>query len=108
MLVVQHGSELGDLQILVANVLDSGNNPQFGYELDLAGGSREGNLKTGGGANHGLGVSTDDRKIKSTERQREHNDAKVRVTRLRPGVYQPRNTTLFIPPGTRDSAAAEL
>ena len=101
-LVIQHGSQLEDLQILVTNVLDGGNDPQLGY-LDLVGGSRERNLKTGGGANHGLGISTEGCKIKSEERQREHGDGKVRATGLRLGVFQPRHLTLFIPPGTRDS-----
>ena len=90
-LVVQHGSQLEDLQILITNVLDGGNDPQFGHKLDLVGGSRERNLETGGGANHGLGISTDGRKIKSKERQREHGDGKVRATGLRLGIFQPRH-----------------
>ena len=69
MVVVQYGSELDDLQIFVANVGDSGSDPQFGHGRDIVGGSREGNLKTSGGANHGVGVSTDDCKIESYERQ---------------------------------------
>ena len=66
-LVIQYSPGLNDLQILVTNVLDSGNDPQFGHGCDFVGGSREGNLKTGGGANHGLGVSTDGCKAKSEE-----------------------------------------
>ena len=66
-LVVQYGSELDDLQILVANVLDGGNDPQLGRGRDFVGGSREGNLKTGGGASHGFGVSTDGCKTKGDE-----------------------------------------
>ena len=66
-LVIQHSPELDDLQILVTNVLDSRNDPQFGYGRDFVGRSREGNLKTGGDANHGLGVSTDGCKTESDE-----------------------------------------
>ena len=76
MLVIQHGSELEDLQILIADVLDSGNDPHIGRGRDLAGWSRERNLETASGANRGLGVSTDDRKAKSDQRQREHDDVK--------------------------------
>ena len=75
-LLIQHSSELADRQILVANVLDSGDDPDFGYRRDRVGRSREGNLKTIGGANGGLSVSADGRKTKSKERQRAHGDAK--------------------------------
>ena len=75
-LVIQHGPELEDLQILVANVLDGSDDPQFGHGRDLVGGSREGNLKTTGGAGGRIGISTDGRKTKSKERQTEHNGAK--------------------------------
>ena len=73
-LVIQHSSGLADRQILVANVLDSGDDPDFGYRRDRVGRSREGNLKTTGGANGGLSVSADGRKTESEERQREHSD----------------------------------
>ena len=74
-LVIQHSSGLADRQILVANVLDSGDDPDFGYRRDRVGRSREGNLKTTGGANGGLSVSADDCKTESKEGQREHNGA---------------------------------
>ena len=74
-LLIQHSSELADRQILVANVLDSGDDPDFGHGRDRVGGSREGNLKTTGGASSGLSVSADGRKTESEERQREHSDA---------------------------------
>ena len=70
--VVQHASELEDLQILVAGVLHGSRDLQVGRECDLIGGSREGYLKTTRGTNGGTGVSTDDRKAKGDERQREH------------------------------------
>ena len=73
---IQHGSELNDLQALVTDVLDSDNDPQFGYGRDFVGGSREKNLKTAAGANHGLGVRTGGRKTKSDKKQRKHGDAK--------------------------------
>ena len=66
-LVIQYSSGFDGFQILVANILDDGNDPQFGRGCDFVGGSREGNLKTGGGTNHGFGVSTDGRKTKSDE-----------------------------------------
>ena len=37
--VVQHGSELEDLQILIASVLDGGGDPQVGCGRDCVGGS---------------------------------------------------------------------
>ena len=67
-LVIQYASEFDNLQILVANVLDSGNNHQVVHGRDFACGSRERNLKTGGGGDHGLGVSTDGCETKSDER----------------------------------------
>ena len=69
--VIQHSSGLADRQILVANVLYSGDDPDFGHGRDRVGRSREGNLKTIGGANGGLSVSADGRKTESEERQRE-------------------------------------
>ena len=36
-LVIQHGSELEDLQILIADVLDSGDDPHIGHRRDLVG-----------------------------------------------------------------------
>ena len=71
--VIQHSSGLADGQVIVANVLDSGDDPDFGHGRDRVGGSREGNLKAAGGANGGLSVSTDGRKTESEERQREHS-----------------------------------
>lgn len=58
MLVTQYNSELDSLQILVADVLDGGNDPQFVHGRDFIGRSRERNLETDGGTNNGLGVST--------------------------------------------------
>ena len=46
------------------------NDPQVGRERDSISGSRERNLKTTGGTDRGLGVSTDCCKAKSDERQR--------------------------------------
>ena len=68
-LLIQYGSELGNLQILVADVLDGGNDPQFGYRCDSVGRSRERNLKTGSDTNHGLGASTDGYKTDSNGRE---------------------------------------
>ena len=73
--VIQHSSGLADGQVIVANVLDSGDDPDFGHGRDRVGGSREGNLKAAGGANGGLSVSADDCKTESKEGQREHNGA---------------------------------
>ena len=67
-LVVQHGPELEDLQIIVASVLDDGGDPQVGCGRDLVGGSRERKLETATGANGGLGVSTDGGETKSDKR----------------------------------------
>ena len=72
--VIQHSSGLADRQILVANVLDSSDDPDFGHGRDRVGRSQEGNLKTIGGANGGLSVSADGRKAESEEIQREHSD----------------------------------
>ena len=102
--VIQHSSGLADGQILVANVLDSGDDPDFGYRRDRVGRSREGNLKTIGGANGGLSVSADGRKTESEERQREHSDpgeSKAATTGLKLAVQQPpKHPILFIPLGT--------
>ena len=74
--VIQHSSELDDLQILITNVLDGGSNPDFGRGRDLVCGSRERDLEIIRGANSsGLGVSTDGRETKSKESQREYSDA---------------------------------
>ena len=35
--VIQRGSKLDNLQVLVANVLDCGNDPEFGHGCDLVG-----------------------------------------------------------------------
>ena len=35
--VVQHGSELEDLQVFIANVLDGGDDPEFGRGRDFVG-----------------------------------------------------------------------
>ena len=75
MLVIQRSSGLEDLQILIANVLDCGDDPYFGRGRDLVGGSREGNLKTTSSANRGLRISADGRKTESEERQGEHGEA---------------------------------
>ena len=75
-LVIQHSSGFEDLQILVAHILDGGDDPDFGHGRDLVGGSREKNLKLSGGANGGLGVGTDGHKTESKERQGVHDDAK--------------------------------
>ena len=75
-LIIQHSSELDDVQILIANILDGGNDHDFGRGHDLVGGSRERDLKTTGGANRRLRVSTNGRETKSKERQRAHGDAK--------------------------------
>ena len=74
--VIQHGSRLQDLQILIANVLDSGNDPEVGHGRNFVGGGRERDLKTTDGADRGLGVNTDGRNTKNDERQREHSEAK--------------------------------
>ena len=76
-LVVQHGSELEDLQIFIPSVLDGGDDPQVGCGCDFVGGSRERKLETATGANRGLGVSTDGGETESNKRQREHDDAEV-------------------------------
>ena len=67
-LIVQHSSELDDLQIFVARVLHGGNDPQIGYGWDIVGGSRDRDLKTTGGASGGFGVSTDGCKTKRNKR----------------------------------------
>ena len=66
--VVQHTSELEDLQILISSVLDGGGDPQVGCGRDLVGGSRERKLETSTGTNCGLGVSTDGRETESNKR----------------------------------------
>ena len=75
-LVIQHSSELDDVQIFIANILDGGDDHDFGRGRDLVGGSREKDLKTTGGTNGGLSVSTNGRETKSKERQRADSDAK--------------------------------
>ena len=108
-LVIQHSSGLADRQILVANVFDSGDDPDFGRGPDRVDGSREGNLKTTGDANGGLSVSTDGRKTESEERQREHSGAgnqKAVATGMNLAVDQPPNTPSFYTSwNVRDSAA---
>ena len=74
--VIQHTSEPDDLQILITNILDGGDDPDFGGGRDLVGGSRERGLKTIRGADSEIGVSADYRKTKSEERERAHRDAK--------------------------------
>ena len=75
-LIIQHSSGLGDVQILIANVLDRSDYPDFGRGRDLVCGSRERDLEIIRGANSsGLGVSTDGRETKSKESQREYSDA---------------------------------
>ena len=66
--VVQHSSELEDLQILITNVLDGGVDPQVRRGRDFVGGSRERKLETATGASRGLGVSTDGGETKSNNR----------------------------------------
>ena len=68
-LVVQHTFGLEDLQILIANVLDRGDDPQFGHGGDFIGGTREGDIEITTGASRGIGVSTDGRKSESKERE---------------------------------------
>ena len=65
MLVVQHSSGLEDLQILISDVLDGGDNPEFGYGGDFVDGTREGNIEITNGTSRGVGVSTDGRESKS-------------------------------------------
>ena len=105
MLVIQHSSGLEDLQILVANVLDGGNDPKFGYGCDLVGGSREVNLKIIGDVNCGLSVDTDGRKTESDKRQRTHGDVEKGSsnwieTRCASASQHP---ILFIPLGIRET-----
>ena len=71
-LVVQHTPGLEDLQILIANVLDRGDDPEFGYGGDFVDGTRKRNFKTTNGAGRGLGVSTDGRESNNGERERNH------------------------------------
>ena len=66
--VVQHSSELEELQIIITSVLDGGGDPQIGCGHDLVGRSRERKLETATGASGGFGVSTDDRETKSDKR----------------------------------------
>ena len=103
--VIQHSSELDDLQILIAHILDGGMNSQFGHRRNLVGRSGERNLKATSSANGGLSVSTDGRETKSDKRQRKHGDAKgSEGTGLGLGVFQPRHLILFIPLRKRDPA----
>ena len=74
--VIQHSSELDDLQILIANVLDGGDDHDFGGGRNLVDGSRKRDLNATGGASGEISVSTDSRETKSKERQRAHGDAK--------------------------------
>ena len=67
-LVVQHGSELEDLQILVASILHSGNDPQVRHRCDFVGGSRERDLKITSGTNFGMCISTDGGKTKGNKK----------------------------------------
>ena len=76
-IVVQHGPELEDLQIIIASVLDGGGDPQIRCGRDFVGGSRERKLEITTGANGGFGVSTDYGETKSDKRYEEHGDAKV-------------------------------
>ena len=102
MFEVQHSSKFEDLQIFVANVLYSGNDPQVGRGWDITGGSRERDLKATSGAN-GLGVSTDGCKTKSKKRQRKHGEAKEsKGSWIGARCFSALN---FVPFGTPDSAA---
>ena len=74
--VIQHSSELNDLQILIANILDGGDDHDFGGRRNLVGRSRERDLKATESVSGGLSVSIDSRETKSKERQRVHGDAK--------------------------------
>ena len=86
--VIQHTSEPDDLQILITNILDGGNDPDFGGGRDLVGGSRERDLKTIGGADSEIGVSADYRKTKSEERERAHRNARAAGDESRFDVHQ--------------------
>ena len=66
-LVIQHGPVLEDLQILIADVLDSGNDPQVRHGRNFVGGSRERNLKAANGTNRGFCVGADGRKSESND-----------------------------------------
>ena len=74
MLIVQHSSGLDDLQILVPSVLHSDSDLQVRHGCDFVGGGRERDLETTGGAEVGLGVSTDGGKAKGNKRQKEHGE----------------------------------
>ena len=73
---IQHASELENLQILIASVLDGGGDPQVGCGRDFVGGSRERKFEITTGVNRGLSVSPNGGKTESNERQREHDDAR--------------------------------
>ena len=66
--VIQHGSELEDLQIHIAGVLDSCDDSEVGHGRNVVGGSGEKEFETTSGTSRGLGVSTDCGKTKSDER----------------------------------------
>lgn len=74
--VVQHSSELKDLQVLGPGVLDGGKDLDVGRGRDLVGWSREVDLKTTSGVSGGLGVGTDGCKTESNEIQRKHDDTR--------------------------------
>ena len=108
-LVIQHGSEPEDLQTLIADVLDSGDDPEVRQKCDLIGRSREKDLKTTTGVNRGLGVSTDGGKTKSNERESAHGDAKKSTGDwIEVGTFNPQHLVLFVPIGTPDGSASIL
>ena len=73
MFVVQHCSELEDLQILVPSVLYGGDDPQIRYERDFVRRGRKRNLKTNG-ASFVLSISTYGHKAENKEGQKEHGE----------------------------------
>ena len=73
---IQHGPRFEDIQIVTASIFDDGDDLQVGRRRDLGGWGREVDLKTARGASRGRSVSTDGRETKSSEREREHGDAK--------------------------------
>ena len=74
--VIQHSLGLEDLQIRITNILDGGDDPEFGHGGDFVDGTRERHVETTNGASRGVGVTTDGRKSKSEERERNHIEAK--------------------------------